>query len=88
LVLGLSIACIVTSTLALRVRDDLARRRRVPREVIVGDVPSLTGWYYYALPNSIRYGNERAVLGASVGILIWVLLPLFTSFFEGTPLVR
>lgn len=100
-VLALSIAGITTSALALNARDAFDPYRESGGQIFdvlqegargpsVEDFDPLatTGWKYQLLPRDIRYGNEKAVLGASVGILVWILAPLITSIFRDVPLVR
>lgn len=101
LVLGLSIAGITTASLALDVRDSFGPYREfggrlldVLQDGARGpsvddfDPTATTGWMYQLLPRNIRFGNEQAVLGASISILILVLVPLITSVCKDVPLVR
>jgi hypothetical protein len=87
LILGISIAGIVTSRLALNIRDNYGSDNGVRSIYQEGSrqgsgrlSPDLTtGWYYLPLPRNIRYGNEEAALGCSAAVLVLIVFPLLTS---------
>lgn len=85
LALLLSAAGIATSELALTWARSASPSRR---EITSPDGGSFTGWLYLVVPENLHLGNEQAILGVSITILVLSTFILLAAWGGKIELVR